>query len=242
MQAVLLAGGRGMRLRPYTATLPKPLVPLDDTPVVELLLRQLAHYGIHDLTVVLGHLAELIQAFLGDGSRFGVNIRYIKEETPLDTAGCLGLLETPREPFLVMNGDLLTNLDFSDLIASHLKTRTTATIATYPRRVKIDFGVLDVDAQNHLVNYTEKPSHDFLVSMGVYCFEPYVCGYVKAGEKISMPDLILRMKAAGETVSCYRADCYWLDIGRPDDYSQATDDFLANREFFLPTKPAKRAA
>jgi NDP-sugar pyrophosphorylase family protein len=238
MLAVLLAGGKGTRLRPFTATFPKPLVPLDDVPVIEVLVQQLRDYGVTDLKVVTGHLAELIRTFLGNGSRFGLNIDYFKERTPLDTAGCLGLIQRPAEPFLVMNGDLLTTLNFANLARFHHRHRPLATVAAYGKSVTIDLGVLKMDEQGRLTDYLEKPTHEFLVSMGIYCFEPRVCDYVEPGERISMPDLILRLKHAGQTVLCYREDCYWLDIGRPEDYALATEQFREDRSRFLPPNRA----
>lgn len=234
MRAILLAGGKGTRLQPFTATFPKPLVPLDDTPVVELLVQQLAWFGVDRLTVVTGHLAELIQAFLGKGERFGVKIDYFRETTPLDTAGCLGVIDRPKESFLVMNGDLLTTLDFSRLAEFHRREKGAATIATYRRQTKIDLGVLEFDPQGTLTDYIEKPTYDFLVSMGVYCFEPRVCDFVTPGERLPMPELILRLRDAGEKVVGFREECYWLDIGRPDDYGRASEDFRNDRSKFLP--------
>lgn len=236
MQAVLLAGGKGTRLQPFTATFPKPLVPLGDTPVIELLVKQLAHHGVTHLTVVTGHLAELIRTFLGAGERFGVQIDYYKEEMPLDTAGCLGVLPRFTEPFLVMNGDLLTTLDFSQMMADHQRRDAIATIATYPRQVKVDLGVVRLGEDGALVDYIEKPTYDFLVSMGVYCFRPEVADYVEPGERLSMPSLILRLRDAGEHVHGHRQDCYWLDIGRPDDYARAIEEFQNDRFRFLPRR------
>ena len=152
-------------------------------------------------------------------------IQYLKEQKPLDTAGCLGLVDPGREPFLVMNGDLLTTLDFGRLLTFHRTQQPLATIATYRRQVKIDLGVLESDDQGRLIDYIEKPTYDFSVSMGVYCFDPAVCRYVQAGERVSMPELMLRLRDAGEPILCYREDCYWLDIGRPDDYARAIEDF-----------------
>jgi NDP-sugar pyrophosphorylase family protein len=238
MKAVLLAGGKGTRLRPFTTAFPKPLVPLDDTPVIEILLRRLALHGITDLTVVTGHLAELMQAFLGDGSRFGVAIEYFQEETPLDTAGCLGVIEPPTEPFLVMNGDLLTNLDFNNLANDHRRHRPIATVATYLKQEAVDLGVIVVDGDGALVDYREKPVHEYLVSMGIYCFDPGICRFVDPGERLAMPELILRLRDAGEKIMCYREDCYWLDVGRPDDYAQATEQFQKTRSLFLPSQRA----
>lgn len=234
MQAVLLAGGKGTRLKPFSTVFPKPLVPLDDVPVIEVLIRQLQSFGITDLTVVTGHLAELIRAFLGDGSRFGVRIRYFRENKPLDTAGCLGMLQRPDEPFLVMNGDLLTTLDFNNLAAFHRQQDAMATIATYEKSLTIDLGVLQMDDQGRMTEYLEKPNHRFLVSMGIYCFQPEVCDLVAPGERLTMPDLILRVHGQGKPVMCYQEDCYWLDIGRPDDYATAIDQFSRDRGRFLP--------
>jgi NDP-sugar pyrophosphorylase family protein len=238
MQAVILAGGKGTRLSPFTRVFPKPLMPLDDVPVIEVLVRQLQAHGITDLTVVTGHLAELVRAFLGDGSRFGVQIRYFHEDTPLDTAGCLGMLERPDGPFLVMNGDLLTTLNFNNLAAFHHDRQAAATIATYEKSVTIDLGVIQVDDRRQLTEYLEKPRHRFLVSMGIYCFEPEVCDMVKPAERLAMPDLILRLRDMGKPLMCYQEDCYWLDIGRPEDYSTAVDQFRRDRGYFLPRRTA----
>jgi NDP-sugar pyrophosphorylase family protein len=236
MQAVLLAGGKGTRLQPFTAAFPKPLVPLDDTPVIDLLVRQLQQFGITDVTVVTAHLAELIRAYLGDGERYGLKIHYFRETTPLNTAGCLGVLPRPKEPFLVMNGDLLTTLDFNRLAKYHLAHGGPATIAAYERQIKIDLGVLQTDGDGRLVDYLEKPSHKFLVSMGIYCFDPEVCELVTPGEPLSMPELILRIRDAGHDVATFRDDCYWLDIGRPDDYATACDEFRRDRNRFFPRR------
>lgn len=234
MQAILLAGGKGTRLQPFTATFPKPLVPLDDTPVIEILIQQLCHFGVRELTIVTGHLAELIHAFLGNGERFGIRINYFKEETPLDTAGCLGVIERPTEPFLVMNGDLLTTMNYANLMAFHCQHRPMATIGAYKREVKIDLGVLQITDDGLLTDYIEKPTYDFFVSMGIYCFDPRVSDFVRPGERLTMPALVLRLRDAGEPIMCFREDCYWLDIGRPDDYARAIEEFSSDRSRFLP--------
>ena len=238
MQAIILAGGKGTRLQPFTATFPKPLVPLGEVPVIEIVVKQLYSHGIRELTVVTGHLAELIGAFLGDGRRFGVRINYLKEQQPLDTAGCLGLIDRPTSPFLVMNGDLLTTLNYTNLMAYHRQHGKIATIATYQKQVLIDLGVLQIGSDGHLLDYIEKPTHQFSVSMGIYCLDPRVCAYVRPGERISMPSLILRLCGAGESVMCYREDCYWLDIGRPDDYARAAEEFRQDPTRFFSSKLA----
>ena len=249
MQAVLLAGGKGTRLRPFTRDLPKPLVPLGDTPVLELLVTQLKEAGVTDLTVVTGHLAEQIERFLGDGSRFGLNVTLVRETTPLDTAGCLGLIDRPTEPFLMMNGDLLTSLDFAAMLRAHRDSPAppAATIAAHRREVKIDLGVLELDDAGRLTDYVEKPTHVFWVSMGVYVLDPRVCDLVGEHERVSLPELILKLRDAGEPVRSFRKDCYWLDIGRPDDYRKAIADFAECRTLFFPnrteaTAPVRKAA
>jgi len=238
MQAVLLAGGKGTRLRPFTENLPKPLVPLGDTPVLELLVSQLREARVTDLTVVTGHLAEQIENFLGDGRRFGLRVSFIREQTPLDTAGCLGLLPRPSEPFLMMNGDLLTSLDFCGMMRQHRDRGTIATIAAHRREVKIDLGVLITDDDGRLVDYVEKPTYDFWVSMGVYCMDPRVCDFVERNERVSLPELMMRLRDAGETITSYREECYWLDIGRPDDYARAIEDFRRSRHLFYRRREA----
>jgi NDP-mannose synthase len=223
MRAVILAGGRGTRLRPFTASFPKPLVPLGDRPVVELLIRNLVDAGISDITLTLGHLAELVQAYFQHRRRLpdGLNLQYVVEDEPTGTAGSLSLVPGLDETFLVMNGDLLTDLDFNELVAFHRAQGAALTIATQRRHVKIDLGVLEFNAEAALTNYIEKPEHSYHVSMGVYVYEPEVLRYIKPGEYLDFPDLVLRLLGSGQRVSAYLTDCLWLDIGRPDDYARA---------------------
>ena len=234
VDAVLLAGGRGTRLGPYSAVLPKPLVPIGDVPVLEILLRRLRSYKLANLTICTGHLAALIQAYFGDGSRFGVKLSYTQEEKPLGTAGPVRLVEGLGDPFLVMNGDLLTSLDIAALLQQHKANQADATIAIYPREVKIDFGVLDVGPDGLLKQYREKPQYDFNVSMGVYVFQRWVRDLIEPDERVDIPELIARIQAKDGRVACYRTNCYWLDIGRPDDYAQAQEEFERDPSFFLP--------
>lgn len=234
MQAVILAGGRGTRLAPYTTILPKPLMPISDMPILDIVIRQLRHYGYSEITLAVGYLAELLMSYFGDGSRWGVSIRYSHEDQPLGTAGPLALIERPHEPFLVMNGDVLTALDFGDLMRFHRQGGGPATIATYPRSVKIDLGVIEFDEQANLRRYIEKPVHHYHVSMGIYVFDPMVLDAIPRGQRLDLPDLMLKLMEGGDTVRCYRYEDYWLDIGRVDDYQQAVDDFERNRRRFLP--------
>ena len=234
MRAVLLAGGKGARLLPVTQEVPKPLVPLCNVPLIEIMIRQLRRHGVNHVTVAIGHRSEQIQARLGGGERFGIEIEYLLEETPLDTAGCLGLLEPPTAPFLVANADLLTTLNFSKMMEFHHAHGFLATVGAHVRSISLDFGVLEVGEEGRLLAYKEKPTCNYLVSMGIYCFGPEVCKLIQPGERLSMPALLLRLVAAGEEVRCYQEDCYWLDVGRPEEYARAIEDFRRNPARFLP--------
>ncbi len=225
MKAVILAGGKGRRLEPYTTIIPKPLMPVGERPILEIILRQMRDHGFTDAYIAVGYLPELIMTFFGDGSRLGIRLTYSREETPLGTAGCLGLLaDRLDEPFLMVNGDVLTTLPFSDFMRYHTENGAIATIALNRRDIHIDFGVVDTDAAGTIVGYTEKPRIAHLVSMGVYAFDPDVLGYVENSVYLDFPDLIRKLLAAGETVKAYVFDGYWLDIGRVDDYQRANSE------------------
>jgi NDP-sugar pyrophosphorylase family protein len=232
MQALILAGGKGTRLKPFTNAIPKPLVPVGDLPILEIMLRQLQRNGVNRITLAVNHLARLIEAFFGDGSRLGLNIGYSLEDAPLGTAGPIRLLENLDDDFLVMNGDVLTTIDYTDLFARHKAEGAVATIATFQKEVKIDLGVLEVKNQQ-FVNYIEKPTYYFTVSMGIYALNRRVLGYIPSNRPFDMPDLILALHKAGEKVSCYVGNYDWLDIGRMDDYETAVTLFEANREAYL---------
>lgn len=235
MRAVILAGGRGARLQPYTAVLPKPLMPLGDLPILEVVIRQLQRCGIERITLAVGHLAELLMAYCGDGSKFGVAIDYSREEEPLGTAGPLALVEGLDASFLVMNGDVLTTLDYRAMRERHEASEAIATVAIYPRHVQIDLGVVEFDDDAGLTRYIEKPQYDFWVSMGIYILRPEVLRYIDAGQPLDLPDLVTRLVSEGEEVSCFRHEGYWLDIGRADDYERALEDFPELRDELLPS-------
>ncbi len=247
MNAVILAGGKGTRLRPFTHVFPKPLMPLGDAdpmPIIEVVIRQLARSGFRDVTVITGYLTELIEAFCGSGQKFGSRLSYRREESPLGTAGGLTLVDRPVEPILVMNGDILTTLDFGAMYAFHRDRGAAATIASYPREVRIDFGVLEFgDDPNVLAGYREKPGFSFQVSMGLYILDPIAWDYLTPGEPLQMPDLLEAMRKAGHPVHCFRQPCYWLDIGRHDDYATANEVFVSRRAEFLgePDRPRLKA-
>jgi NDP-sugar pyrophosphorylase family protein len=233
VRAVILAGGKGTRLRPLTAVFPKPLVPLGDKPIVEILLRRLASAGLQQVTVCTGYLAELIKAVCGDGSRFGLEIEYVGEESPLGTAGPLSLIPNLTDPFIVMNGDLLTTLDFRRMIEFHLHEKADLTVGVSHREVKIDFGVIDFADDGAFSGYREKPTFQFDVSMGVNVIGQAAMKHVARGARLDMPDLVLKVHQAGGAVRCFREKCRWLDIGRMDDYALAQEEFIADEKAFL---------
>tara|TARA_B100000809_G_scaffold133899_1_gene131584 strand:+ start:1042 stop:1734 length:693 start_codon:yes stop_codon:yes gene_type:complete len=225
MHAVILAGGEGQRLRPYTAILPKPLMPLHNQPILEIIVGQLRDAGFDRFTFAVGYLAGLIQAYFADGNRFGVSIDYSLEEQSLGTAGPLSLLENLDDHFLVMNGDILTNLDYTKFMETHQASGALATLAVFEKEVPISLGVLDIDDDSNIVNYTEKPTLYYPVSTGIYCFRAEVLDHLEKGVHCDLPTLVTRLVAAGETVRAYRFDGLWLDIGRPEDYEIALEEF-----------------
>lgn len=209
-------------------------MPLGEKPVVEILLRQLASYDLRKITLSTGYLAPLLRAVVGDGSQYGVEVSYSHEEQPLGTAGPLALVRDQlTEPFMVMNGDLLTTLSFTRLLAHHRQENADLTLALYGRKVVIDFGVVDTEDGGTYVGYREKPTYHYDVSMGVYAMSRSVMDHVPQGTRLDMPDLVRRIHAAGGRVACYRESCYWLDIGRMDDYALAQEQYAANAEMFL---------
>ncbi len=233
MKAVVLAGGKGARLVPYTRVIPKPLMPIGDMPILEVLLRQVRCAGVDDVILTVGHMAELLRAFFQNGERLAVPIRYSYEDKPLGTAGPLSRIDGLDEPFLVMNGDVLTTLNFAQLVDCHRRSGAMVTVAVHPREVKIDLGVLKLDGDSRVVDYIEKPTYKFDVSMGIYVFDPRVKDYIPYDQYLDFPDLILKLLAAGEVVKVFRFDGYWMDLGRPDDYQQAIEDFEQMRHQFL---------
>ena len=236
-RAVILAGGLGTRLRPYTTVLPKPLMPVGDRPVLDIVVRQLHRDGFDRITIATGYLAELIEAFFRDGERYGIPIDYFREEEPLGTVGALALLDGLEEDFLVMNGDVLTDIGYGALLEHHRSTDAVATIATHAKQVQISLGVLGFDKADDptlLTQYYEKPRIDYEASMGVYCFSPDVIEHIEPGARLDFPDLILRLIAAGKPVRAWRSTDFWLDIGRPDDYEEAQEAFERMRDRLIP--------
>jgi len=221
MIAVILAGGKGSRLRPYTLSLPKPLMPVGDHPILEIVLGQLKRAGISRVIIAVGHLESLIRAYFGDGRAFGVDIVYSSEKTQLGTAGPLRLIESELdETFVLMNGDVLSDIDFASLIEFHRRTGRAATVALTKRTVDIDFGVVKVGSDNQFKEWQEKPTFEYLVSTGIYVFEPKVLRFIPDGF-YNAPDLIVALDNGNGNVGVYVHPGYWLDIGRLEDYQAA---------------------
>jgi NDP-sugar pyrophosphorylase family protein len=225
MKAVILAGGKGTRLKPYTTVIPKPLVPVGEKAILEILITRLQKEGVDEVFICLNHFAEIIMAFFGDGSRFGLKINYSLEDEPLGTVAPVKLIKGLPQHFLVMNGDLLTDLPFRDLYNDHLKSDGLLTVSTYTRKTKIDFGVIDVDPVTLLATgFREKPEYTFEVSMGVYVMNRDVLDLVPAHTHFGFDDLMLTLLDKQRPAKIYPYHGYWLDIGRPDDYEKANED------------------
>ncbi len=239
MRAVILAGGRGTRLAPYTTVVPKPLLPVDDTPILEIILRQLAQHGFDHVTLALGHLSEYIRAFISHRRSLSslMKIDFLDEETPTGTAGSLSAIEGLDSSFLVMNGDLLTTINYSELMNFHRAQGSILTVSVHQKPVKIDLGVLAVDS-GLITNYIEKPTLHYTVSMGIYVYEPAALSYIPKGQYLDFPDLVLMLIKAKKKVAAYPNNAYWLDLGRHDDFQTATEFFTANKSLFLsPREP-----
>jgi NDP-mannose synthase len=227
MKAVIVAGGRGTRLKPYTTVFPKPLMPIGNKPIIEMIVRQLSVQNFKEIIIMTGYLGELIMAFLGDGSKYGVHITYSKEEHPLGTIGGLSLIKQDLDDvFLTINGDTLTTLKYSDLAYAHKRNDAIATIALKKRAIPIDFGVVELDGGNEIKGYTEKPTYTNLVSIGVNAFSPEVLEHIELNKYMDLPTLIQNLIATKKLVKAYEFKDYWLDIGRPDDYEKANTDVV----------------
>jgi NDP-sugar pyrophosphorylase family protein len=237
MRAVVLAGGRGMRLRPYTTVLPKPLLPVGDRPVLDIIVRQLERAGCERITISTGYLAELIEVFFGDGSKYGVKIDYFREPEPLGTVGSLRMIGDLDEDVLVMNGDILTDLDYRALFDDHCANEAVATIATCTRHVEIALGVPQLDDTtdpSRVTGFVEKPNIDYQASMGVFCVSREAVESIVENERLDLPELLLRLIGRGRVVRAWRSDNYWLDIGQHDDYETAVAEFERMRERLIP--------
>ena len=236
MKAIILAGGKGTRLAPYTTVFPKPLVPLGNLPIIDIIIRQLMYYGLNDIVLTLGYLAELIQAYFSTNTFFSHSgkITYIREHKPTGTAGSLSMVPDLNDTFLVMNGDILTSLDYSKLIDYHNEKGGILTIAMHMKKVQIDLGVMEVDKENVLQGYIEKPEKIYPVSMGIYVYEPSVLKYIEPNKYLDFPNLVINLLKNGEKVVGYHCNDFWMDIGQREDYIKAQEKFEIMKNKFLP--------
>jgi NDP-sugar pyrophosphorylase family protein len=232
-RAIILAGGKGTRLRPYTVVLPKPLMPIGEYPILEVIIRQLAQHGFDHVTLAVNHQAEIIRAFFQDGAKWGIKIDYSLEDKPLSTMAPLRLINDLPENFLIMNGDILTDLSFSDIFEEHVIKNNIFTISSHVREQKIDYGVLEMDVDGYLSGFNEKPKSQYLVSMGVYMASRRIMGFIPQDQSYGFDNLMIDLIAAGQPASVRKFDGYWLDIGRPDDYMQAIEEFDQIKPRFL---------
>jgi NDP-sugar pyrophosphorylase family protein len=234
MHAFILAGGLGTRLRPFSFTIPKPLLPIGDRPIIDILLTQLSNCGFTSATISLGYLAPLFRAFVGDGNQWGLNVEFVVENEPLGTAGALRLARDLPDHFLVVNGDTLTDLDFGDMLRNHYNAGAVASIFCADIADYVDYGVVAFDADGTLLSYNEKPTHHYHVSTGVYAVSKSILRYDPQHGRLDMPTLFLTARDAGERIYCYRSpEVYWRDIGRFDHLEEASRDFEMMRSKFL---------
>lgn len=241
MKAVILAGGKGLRLRPYTSVLPKPLMPIGDRPILEIILRQLARDGVDEVVLALGYLGDLIRTFVDQSDIPDLmRVRYHWEEEPLGTAGAVGSIDGLDEPFLVMNGDLLTSLDFAAMRREHLGLGSELTVGVVRTKVKIELGVLALDAERRITGYDEKPTLSYAASMGIYIYSPSVRDLIPPGRYLDAPTLVTKMIEAGRAVRGFDPDCVWIDMGNRGEHERASEEFEKEPDLFLRGAPMGR--
>ena len=227
-RAIILAGGKGTRLKPYTISLPKPLVPVGEMPIIEIIIRQLANAGFDHITITVNHMADIIRAFCGDGSKWNVKIDYSLENKPLSTMGPLKLINDLPENFLIINGDVLTDLDLGKFYDEHVSEKNIFTISAFAREQKVDYGVLESGKDNKLIGFLEKPTNYYNVSMGVYMASKKILEYIPEDQFYGFDHLMLDLIKMNNPATVRLFSGYWLDIGRPDDYEKACNDFEEN--------------
>lgn len=238
MKVIILAGGKGTRLAPYTTIFPKPLIPIGHKPILDIIIRQLVYYGFEDIVLTVGYLSELIRAYFQNGisDLKNLSLEYIRENKPTGTAGSLSMIPDLNKTFLVMNGDILTTLNYNKLISYHERMGGVLTIAMQEKQSKVDLGVIETDSNSLLTSYTEKPEKVYKVSMGIYVYEPDVLKYIEPNTYLDFPQLVNRLLDNGEKVVGYPCKDFWLDIGNHEDYENAQEKFELMKNLFLPEK------
>jgi NDP-mannose synthase len=238
-RAVLLAGGYGKRLAPFTIVIPKPIVPIGTTPIVEIVLRQLAAYGFTRVTIALGHMSDLVRAVVSNGTKFGISVDFTREEKPLGTMGPLHLIPDLPDNFLVMNSDLLTDLNFNDFWKYHVRSSGLATIGTYVKETKLELGILETDGDK-VKGFSEKPTLRNKVSMGIYIFRRDILNYVPKDAYFGFDHLMNALISRNCEINSYLFGGRWLDIGIPSDYEKAQEEFQKNQRIYIPSRKAAK--
>ena len=234
MNAVIMAGGQGRRLAPYSTILPKALMPIGDVPIIEIIIRQLERSHFKRIIIATGYLSELITAYLNQKTDFNIKISFHKEKDPLGTFGAISKIKgLGRKPFFVINGDELTTINYNKLCKFHKDNRAALTVAIHKRVIDVDYGVIEVSKENQITKHSEKPKIKLLVGMGIYVVDPLVMKYLNKNEKIGFPDVLGRLIADKQKVVAYLSNDYWMDIAHPDDYEKAVKDYIANPCRFL---------
>ena len=234
MQAIILAGGKGTRLYPYTVSIPKPLIPVGDIPIIEIVLKQLAAHGFTEIVLALGYMADMLQAYIGDGSRYGLKVSCSIEKKPLGTIAPLKLMDGLKENFLVMNGDLLTDINYKSLFEYHKKLNAKATVATYTKQTKLQLGVLENNSEGRIIRFREKPILENKVSMGIYIFNRSIVEYIPDDQYFGFDSLMYKMTEKEDRAFSYEFSGRWFDIGMHDDLIKASEEFINNRNIYLP--------
>lgn len=241
MRAVVMAGGKGKRLYPYTTVLPKPLMPVGDVPILDIVLRQISSFGFRRVTLACGYLCDLIKAYIGGGKRYGLKIDYSVEDKPLGTVGPLSLVKGLNDVFLVMNGDLLTDMNLTEMLKYHRLSKSIATVAVKKRRVMVDYGVIDFDRNMRILSHREKPVLKYHVGMGICFFEPQVLKFISKNRRFDFPDLVNTFVSKGIPMNVYKSNSYWRDVGRWEDYIAAQREFPRIKKRLLKAKRKKVA-
>ena len=228
MKAVLLAGGKGRRLKPFTTTIPKPLFPIGEKPILQIIIEQLKEFGVDEYIISLGYLGELIKAFLGDGEKYNTKISYVTEETPLGTAGAISLLPELNDDYIFMNGDILSTIDFTEAYNEHKKSKALMTICTFEKTTKSSLGVLELSINGEVQDYLEKPELKQIVSSGIYILNPGIKDYIPKNTKYDLPDLVKSLINKKKKINTYAIKGDWFDIGTPSDLEKA-EQYLSKK-------------
>ncbi len=229
MKAILLAGGKGRRLQPFTTTIPKPLFPIGEKPIIQVIIEQLKTFGVNEFIISLGYLGELIEAFLGDGKKYNTKITYVREDIPLGTAGAISLLPDLDNDYIFMNGDILSTIDFTEAYTKHKDSNALITICTFEKTTKSSLGVLELNAKGEVENYLEKPELKQIVSSGIYILNPKIKNFIPLDQKFDLPDLVKYMINEDMKINTYAIKGEWFDIGTPSDLEKA-EQYLSKKE------------